>query len=146
MMRMMVAVGLALALAGCKAEMAQMQQALRGQPPVLAGTLAGRWQVADVNGGGVPAGSPMLAFADSGDISGSTGCNRVSGHWQQHGASISIGPLAGTRKACPGPAMAAEAQLLAVLQAATSLRFAANGTAQLMAPDGRRLSLRRDTP
>lgn len=149
MMRMTLLV-LALALAGCKAEVAQMKQALSGQPPVVAGTLLGHWQVVDVNGGGVVAGAtPQLQFSGddkAGDVAGNAGCNRITARWQRDGAGVKIGPLAGTRVACPAPVLAMEAKLLAVLDAASSLTFDASGAARLVAPDGRRLTLRPDTP
>jgi heat shock protein HslJ len=44
---------------------------------------------------------PTAVFAATGTVSGSTGCNTYRGGYEVNGASISIGPLASTRKLCP---------------------------------------------
>lgn len=42
-----------------------------------------------------------LVFGDDGRLAGSGGCNRVFGGYRVDGARIDVGPLAGTRMACP---------------------------------------------
>ena len=128
-----------LALAGCQAERRQLGQALSGQPPVIAGSLAGRWTIADLNGGGAVAGGELAFTADS--VAGTAGCNRLAGGWRQDGSRIGIGPLAGTRMACAPAIMAVEARLIALLNAATRVEFDARGGATLISGDGRRLRL-----
>lgn len=61
-------------------------------------------------GGGSPVGawgstaaqSPNLTFTDDGTVSGSDGCNRLSGSWTQDGETVKLGQMVSTLKACPG--------------------------------------------
>lgn len=134
-------------LPGCRAQQAQLKQALSGKPPVIAGSLEGSWQLADLNGGGAPAPSITLAF-DGGDqgtslVAGSGGCNRFTGAWRQEGASLKLGPFAVTRMACPPAAMAVEQRFLDVLGDVTGVTYSEAGEAMLTTNDGRRLRLRR---
>jgi heat shock protein HslJ len=128
-----------LALAGCKAERQQLGQALSGKPPVVTGSLIGRWTIADLNGGGPVARGELAFTADS--LAGTAGCNRLAGGWRQDGASLSIGPLAGTRMACAAAVMAVEARVIALLNAAKRVEFDARGGATLISGDGQRLRL-----
>jgi heat shock protein HslJ len=139
-------VGLAL-LPGCREQRAQLGQALSGKPPVVAGSLEGEWQLADLNGGGAPAGGITLLF-DPGDhnssqVSGNSGCNRFTGPWTQNGAALKLGPLATTMMACPPPVMEVENRLLAALSAVTTVRYTEAGAADLITADGRIMRLRR---
>lgn len=131
---------LLLALPACKAERAQLRQALSGKPPVVAGTLVGRWQVVDLNGGGAP--GAVLDFAADGGLAGSGGCNRLMGRWQL-GEGLRIDGLGSTRMACAPALMQVEGRLLALLGAANRVIFETGGDAHLVTPDGRRLRLRR---
>ena len=132
-------------LAGCGEQRRQLGQALKGRPPVEAGSLAGNWVLADLNGGGAPAGI-TLSF-EGGDqerrVSGTGGCNRFTGRWTQDGEAVRLGPLAATRMACPPAIMDVEQRLLAALAAVTMLRSTPGGEALLSSPDGRKLTLRR---
>ena len=135
-----------LALAGCRDQRQQLGQALSGKPPVIAGSLEGEWQIVNLNGGG-PVARSSLMF-DPGDqgtsrLSGTAGCNRFNGNWKQAGATLQLGPMAATRMACPPPAMDTEQRVLALLEAATSVTYTADGAAILAAPDGRKLTLRK---
>ncbi len=131
----------ALATAGCADERRQLGQALSGKPPVINGSLVGRWAIADLNGGGPVAGA-LLEFADGGQISGSAGCNRITGRWQAGSdGSLGIGPLATTRRACEEPGMGIEDRVLALLGAVRRVEHDGRGNAALVAPDGRRLRL-----
>ncbi len=131
-------------LAGCQAERRQLRQALSGKPPVVAGSLIGRWTMADLNGGGAVAGGTLEFNADK--VAGSAGCNRLSGRWAQDGASLSIGPLAATRMACPPPAMQIEQRVLALLAEPLAVLHDGKGGVTLIARDGRRLRLAADVP
>ncbi|WP_310497873.1 META domain-containing protein [Sandarakinorhabdus sp.] len=131
-----------LALAGCKREVAEAGRLVAGKPPLVIGTLVGDWQVADLNGGGVPAGAPRLRFAADG-LSGSAGCNRVAGPWKLEAGRLTVGPLMATRMACEPARMDTETKLLGVLGAADSVTFDVTGQASLTTPDGRRVLLRR---
>lgn len=135
-----------LALAGCRDQRQQLGQALSGKPPVIAGSPEGEWQIEDLNGGG-PVAQSRLMF-DPGDqgtsrLSGTAGCNRFSGNWKQDGATLKLGPMASTRMACPPPAMEIEQRVLALLEAANSVTYTADGAAILVTPDGRKLTLRK---
>ncbi len=62
-----------------------------------------------------------LVFSTDGKVSGTTGCNNLMGPYTTSGSTISIGPLATTRKACADTALATQEQdLLAVLEAAAA--------------------------
>ena len=130
-----------IALSGCREQRQQLGQALSGQPPVIAGTLVGDWQVADLNGGGTIA-RAMLRF-EAERVAGTVGCNRFSSGWKQDGQTISFGAMALTRMACPPPVMDTERRVLGLLQASTTVRFTENGEAIITAPGGRTLTLRR---
>ena len=74
-------------------------------PSPLAGT---SWQLVELNGQPlVPGGEPLtLVFAaDEPRASGYGGCNQFSGPYTQNGASLRLGPLASTRRACLEPAL-----------------------------------------
>jgi heat shock protein HslJ len=135
-----------LLLAGCGDQSPKLGQALSGKPAVIAGSLEGDWQIADLNGGGPVAGS-SLRF-DPGDqgtsrMGGTTGCNRFNGGWKQDGATLKLGPFATTMMACPPPAMEVERRVLALLEAATGVTYTADGAAILATADGRKLVLRK---
>ena len=99
---------------------------LEAQATGLAGS---QWQVTAVNNGrqavvSVATGSELrLRFGADGAISGSAGCNSFSGSYQTHGASVTFGPVATTRRMCGTPGvMEQEGQFLKALQSATAWR------------------------
>ncbi len=59
----------------------------------------------------------FVEFKQGGEISGNGGCNHFFGAYAVSGSAISIGPIASTRKGCPGT-MRLEASFFATLQAA----------------------------
>ncbi|MEN6518299.1 MAG: META domain-containing protein [Methanospirillum sp.] len=62
-----------------------------------------------------------LIFSPDGRISGTTGCNDVSGAYATNGTALSIGPLAVTERACLDPAATAqEREMLAALGSAAT--------------------------
>lgn len=130
-----------IALAGCREQRALLGHALSGKPPVTAGSLAGEWQIADLNGGGTVA-RGQLRF-DGDRVAGTVGCNRFGGGWRQDGQTISFGQMMSTRMACPPPLMDIEMRVTALLQAANAVSFTDDGAAVISAPGGRRLTLRR---
>jgi putative lipoprotein len=68
----------------------------------------------------LPAGVKIeVEFQPDGRITGSGGCNRFFGGYAVSGNRIKIGPLASTRKGCPG-LIKLEATFFASLQAAAS--------------------------
>ena len=134
----------ALALGGCARERQQAAALVRGDEPVIAGTLeGGPWGGEDINGGGIMDYARVdMTFAD-GAVSGLAGCNRYSGAFRQSGAAVTVGALATTRKLCAPALMETERKFLGALEAATKLRFDATGAAFLVAEDGRILKARR---
>lgn len=59
-----------------------------------------------------------MAFTDTGQVGGFSGCNQYSGTYTiEGGHSLSFGPLAGTRKMCPPPLMELETLTLESLEA-----------------------------
>jgi heat shock protein HslJ len=126
-------------LAGCQNERQQLGQALSGKPPVVAGSLIGRWTMADLNGGGAVAGGMLEFSADK--LAGTAGCNRLMGSWQENGAVLTIGPLAATRMACAPAAMSQEQRVMALLAMKLTVQYGENGGVTLIVADGRRLRL-----
>ena len=68
-----------------------------------------------------PALRAHLVFdAEMGRVAGLGGCNGLTASYTVDGSSLSFGPWAATRKACPAPAMELEARLLAALGAVST--------------------------
>jgi heat shock protein HslJ len=110
--------------------------------PVVEPSLTGaEWSAAGVNNGkggvaSLVADTVITAtFGEDGPLFGSGGCNRYRGQFTVDGARITIGPLATTRMACPGPVMEQEAQYLAALGRATTWRIDGD-TLELRDADG----------
>lgn len=77
----------------------------------------------------------LVLDAEQGRVSGSSGCNRLAGTFTVEGEALSFGPLAGTRMACPPPAMELERRFHAALASVT--RYAIDGeTLTLASSDG----------
>ena len=145
MMRaMIVGMGL-LALSGCTKD-ANLAKAM----PALGGSLeGGPWLFEDINGGGVPDGVRADITFEPGDqntsvVFGTGGCNRFRGGWEQKGAAIKLGPLAGTMMACEPAKMDMERKVMQTLEAVLKVSFDSTGAALLTAPDGQALRLRRE--
>ena len=141
----LIVIGL-IGLSGCAKEVALV----KGEMPKLGGSLeGGPWLVEDLNGGGVPDGVRLDATFEPGDqntsmVFGASGCNRFRGGWQQTGATVKFGPLAGTMMACEPAKMDTERKFLQTMEAVTTVSFDATGAALLKAPDGRAVKLRRE--
>jgi heat shock protein HslJ len=104
---------------------------------VSTATLVGNWNInaylqtsgqafsSVVNGS-----NPTAVFGSDGSLSGNTGCNTFTGTYQTKGDTITVSPLASTRKACPPDLAGQEAGILAGFQ--TAIRFeVARGRATL---------------
>ncbi|HEV7261279.1 MAG TPA: META domain-containing protein [Bosea sp. (in: a-proteobacteria)] len=77
---------------------------------------AGRWLLEDLRGAGViDRLQSVLQIAPDGRVSGSGGCNRMSGRATIDGARISFSPLAATRMACTPAAMDQESRFFVAL-------------------------------
>jgi heat shock protein HslJ len=57
----------------------------------------------------------FVQFRSDGRLAGYSGCNRFTGSFTQDGNTLTMGPLATTRMACPPEAMKREQQFLALL-------------------------------
>jgi heat shock protein HslJ len=84
------------------------------------------WGVTGYNNGRQAVVSPLLhteltLVFRGGSISGSSGCNSYTASYTRDGDRLTIGPLASTRKACPGTdVMQQEQEFLAALAAAAT--------------------------
>jgi len=56
--------------------------------------VAGVWGMQDTEG------VVSLELADDGTVTGTDGCNRITGTWEQDGDQVAFGPWATTRMAC----------------------------------------------
>ncbi|MFC8596271.1 META domain-containing protein [Streptomyces atroolivaceus] len=99
--------------------------ALTSEPPApLAGTA---WKVTGLVSGSVAASLPAgtenkahLTFGEDGSVEGNLGCNSFHGKATVSGSTLTFGPLASTRKMCPGPEMDLERALQGVLEGRTT--------------------------
>jgi heat shock protein HslJ len=106
----------------------------------LAGT---SWQVLMVNNGqqavvSLLAGTELtLVFDDTGRVSGSAGCNTLTGSYTVDGTTLTVGQLASTEMMCMDPAgvMEQEAHYLAALGTVSTYRREGNRL-ELRAVDG----------
>jgi heat shock protein HslJ len=93
-------------------------------PSFEAASLAGSvWDAVEVDG--IPAKPELqqtLQFASSSEVAGFGGCNSFTGTATMSGAELRFGPLAATRKACAGEAMAREAMYFSTLGAVRSAK------------------------
>lgn len=100
-----------------------------------AGAIEGRrWKLAAVEGIGADpaaAGAPFTLRFQGGRLEGFGGCNSFAGGYTLDGASLVIGPLAGTMMACPQPAMAVETEVMRAL--AGTFRVEASGPGMKLA-------------
>jgi putative lipoprotein len=98
------------------------------------------WRLAQLGTEPVAPGSEAQVQFDaaSGRVSGSGGCNRMSGAFTRSGVTLRIGQLASTRMACIDPARAAtEAQFISALERTASYRLAGPGRLALLDASGR---------
>ena len=79
-----------------------------GAPAALLGT---RWVGAE--GTSDPRAAPRLEFADEGRLTGSTGCNSISGQWRVENGEIRFSALAVTKRMCVGEGGEIEKRFLA---------------------------------
>lgn len=75
-------------------------------------------------------GDVFIQFGGTGQVTGSGGCNRLSGSYEVSLSRVTFGPVRSTRKLCPEPVMDVETGLLEVL-----------GNARFFIRDGIRLTL-----
>jgi heat shock protein HslJ len=103
------------------------------EPASAAAELAGTsWTIVSVAGNPVVDGSGAgLTFDAGGNVSGSTGCNNVSGSFAVDGAALTFGPLATTRMACEENLMAQETAVLQALAGVSGWEIDSEGRLHL---------------
>lgn len=80
--------------------------------------LNGAWTLVSISGRPVSADRPTLVVDDQLRAKGFSGCNTYSATaYPLRDKGFLVGPIAVTRRACPGPAMAAERAFLVALRA-----------------------------
>ena len=86
-----------------------------------------------------PRRNPQIQFdRSSGRVSGTGGCNRVSGTYERSGSTLRMRQLGATRMACPNEASSInETQFFAALQATASYRLQGNSRLSLLDANGR---------
>lgn len=85
------------------------------------------WRIVSINGRDVVGDRPaMLRFAE-GRVSGSAGCNQLSGNFLSDGNRLTVTQAVSTRMACDGPLMLQESALLALFRQSMAIRFAPDG-------------------
>lgn len=109
--------------AGCAAQQSDVptSPSSPGSPSLLGTT----WTAFELEGQPVDTREPqrqpsLLLAADGARVSGSTGCNRVSGTFTHQGSTLRFGMLAMTRVACVPDRSAAENAFLAAIEATRS--------------------------
>lgn len=63
----------------------------------------------------LPADVEITAVFEAGSVAGTSGCNRYNAAFDVTGAGLEIGPIIGTRMACPEPAASVETEYLGIL-------------------------------
>ena len=103
------------------------------------------WTVEDINRGGVIDNTVLtLNFSENRRVTGSTGCNSLSGSYTATGTHLTFSPLVTTRRACLAPALnAQEAKFTKALQGEMAWRLTADGALELTREGGHRILLRR---
>lgn len=88
-----------------------------------AATLAGRWLAEDIRGGVIDRVQTMIEITIDGVITGSGGCNRISGRAVVSGQTIGFGRLVSTKMACTPAVMQQEQRFLRALEDARIWRI-----------------------
>lgn len=111
-------------------------------PALLTGAA---WGAESINAARVIGASGLtLVFGDDGRVSGSTGCNRISGLYDADHATITFTPLTATRRACPGEALTVqERAYLGALGGAMAWTITDDGALELTGGNGQQVVLRR---
>lgn len=117
-------------------------EVVENDPATLGG---GASTVEDLNRGGIIDNTVLtLNFTGDGRITGSTGCNNLSGSYTATSTTITFAPLVTTRRACLAPALnAQETRFTTALQGEMTWRLTADGALELTSEGGHRVLLRR---
>ena len=110
---------------------------IQPEGPGLVGLTGTFWRLEDLAGGGaLDEAEITLAFVEDGQVEGTGGCNRFSGAYQRRGDTLSLGPLASTRMACPEAVMDQEIRFLGVLETLGTYTLTEDGSLMLHPEDG----------
>jgi len=120
---------------------AHMAQAPEKEDLRQTGDLTGhKWVLDDIRGHGVVAAAGIVATLDiapDGRVAGNTGCNVLMGRADVGAGTLSIGPLAVSKRAClQSAAMDQEGAYLDALAEATGWRIDAHGNLHLTGKAG----------
>lgn len=123
---LLLALSLGLALPACAEDtetMPLLAVAVAEDGMTIGADLAGsEWRPSFMSESDLPEGNHIsVEFKPGGEISGNGGCNRFFGGYTIAGNTIKIGPLASTRKGCPG-IIRLEAAFFATLEAAKTFQ------------------------
>jgi heat shock protein HslJ len=104
-------------------ELVRIRKAPAGAPSGAGWLVGTSWRLEDFPGTAVlDSVAPTLEFPSEGEVAGNASCNRFTGPVTVAGASITFGPLAVTRMACPGAVMSQESAYLEALAKAERFR------------------------
>lgn len=117
-------------------------QGCGGEPrDLLTGTT---WHVALIDGDALASGEDgddtievTLQFDADGRLNGRAGCNRYSADYQLSGEALTVGPVASSKMACPGEAMAIEERFLGRLTSTRRFDIGEAGELILIGDAGR---------
>lgn len=115
-----------------------------GPGAALAGTA---WRFVDPAPAGGEAAVPTARFSADGRLTGSDGCNAFTGPWRaSEEGGLDLGPLASTRRACPGDADATARAVANALAAAAGWSLDAEGGLTLHDETGEAVARLRPSP
>ena len=81
------------------------------------------WRAEQINGSAAAGAATTISIAPGGKVSGSGGCNRLTGSATIAGPSITFGPIASTRMACAPAVMTQERNFLDALATARAFHI-----------------------
>lgn len=92
--------------------------------PADMAAVAGTWIASEINGTATDDKVvSWLKLGDAGRAQGQGGCNSYSGSYELENGTLSFGPLASTRRACPETQMSQEQRFFAALEAVKAARL-----------------------
>ena len=95
------------------------------EAPQPAGPPVGAWTLVAIDGVDIDDDLEATLTVDpDGRLTGSSGCNRYTTEATFEGASMTVGPIAGTRRACPDPQASLEARFLGALESVVTFETA----------------------
>ena len=141
------AVAGALALAGCTTTSADSGSTPSTSAPATVALAGTKWTITAIVGSATGAEGdvrPATMQFENGNISATAGCNLMNGSYTQEGATLTFGPIAMTRMACPAPGLAErETQLGQMLGQPLTVAAGEAGKVTLTNADGAVIELQR---